>query len=86
MAAEPMLKVTLPNLADDELVNRTNDSFVLWMKSKVPWQVKKILRQDLVQYRSDFNQLAFRVYIVSRMIQILGDDAMVSKKLLNADT
>ncbi len=71
---------------DDELVNRTNDSFVLWMKSKVPWQVKKILRQDLVQYRSDFNQLAFRVYIVSRMIQILGDDAMVSKKLLNADT
>lgn len=60
---------------DDELVNRTNDSFVLWMKSQVPWRLKKMLRQDIVQYRSDFNQLAFRVFIVSRMKRMLTSDA-----------
>lgn len=64
---------------DDELVNRTNDSFVLWMKSQVPWRLKKILRQDIVQYRSDFNQLAFRVFIVSRMKRMLTADAKEGK-------
>lgn len=64
---------------DDDIVNRTNDSLILWLKSQVPWQLKKKLRQDLIQYRSDFNQLAFRTYMVSRMIRLLKEDSQVLK-------
>lgn len=61
---------------DDELINRTNNSLAVWFKSKVPWQLKKMLRRDFVRYQSDFNQLAFRIFIISRMKQLLESDAV----------
>jgi len=64
---------------DDELINRTNNSLVVWFKSKVPWQLKKKLRRDLVRYRSDFNQLAFRIFIISRMKRMLESDASANR-------
>jgi len=58
---------------------------MLWVKSKVPWQVKKLLRQDLVQYRSDFNQLAFRAYMVSRIKRMFQADTLIRSKMLKVD-
>jgi hypothetical protein len=56
-------------------VNSTNDGFSLWLKSHIPWKLKKFLRRDLIKYQADFNQLAFRAVIISKMYAILEDDA-----------
>jgi asparagine synthetase B (glutamine-hydrolysing) len=59
----------------DKYVNSTNDGFSLWLKSHIPWKLKKFLRRDLIKYQADFNQLAFRAVIISKMYAILEDDA-----------
>jgi hypothetical protein len=56
-------------------VNSTNDGFSLWLKSHIPWKLKKLLRRDLIKYQADFNQLAFRAVIISKMYTILEEDA-----------
>lgn len=66
---------------DDNLINRTNNSFKLMLKSVIPWQLKKILRRDLVKYQGDFNQLAFRAAIVTRMHRLLKNDTESFKKI-----
>ena len=65
---------------EDDLVNKTNNSVALWLKSAVPWKLKKMLRKDLVKYHGDFNQLAFRAVIVTRMHRILAQDAAALNK------
>ena len=65
---------------EDDLVNKTNNSVALWLKSAVPWKLKKMLRKDLVKYHGDFNQLAFRAVIVTRMHRILAQDAAALSK------
>ena len=64
---------------DDGLMSRTNDSLWVWLQANVPWQLKKMLRRDIFQYRSDFNQLAFRVLIVSRMMSLFESDSVSYK-------
>jgi len=59
----------------DKHVNSTNDGFSLWLKSHIPWKLKKFLRRDLIKYQADFNQLAFRAVIISKMYAILEEDA-----------
>ncbi len=75
---------------DDDLVNKTNNTMGLWVKSAIPWKLKKIIRKDLVKYSGDFNQLAFRAVICTRMHRLLNQDAnalnkntAVNKMLIN---
>ncbi len=67
----------LPNhlFVDDNLINKTNSSFKLLLKSAIPWQLKKLLRRDLLGYHGDFNQLAFRAAIITRMHRLLKTDS-----------
>jgi len=60
---------------DDKFVNETNDGFALWVKSQIPWKLKKIIRRDLIKYKADFNQLAFRATIAVKMQEIFRSDA-----------
>ncbi len=60
---------------NDSLVNVTNTGYALWLKAYVPWQLKKLLRRDLFKYKADFNQLAFRAVIATRMQRMLKEDA-----------
>ncbi len=71
---------------NDNLVNVTNTGYALTLKAFVPWQLKKLLRRDLIKYKADFNQLAFRAVIATRMQRMLKEDALVfstSKTLSN---
>lgn len=60
---------------DDSLVNSTNNTLAAWIKLHTPWQIKKVLRRDLIKYKADFNQLAFRLVIISRINKLFADDA-----------
>lgn len=68
---------------DDGLMSRTNDSLWVWLQANVPWQLKKMIRRDILQYRSDFNQLAFRVLIISRMRSLFESDSASDRTDLN---
>jgi hypothetical protein len=65
---------------DDSLVNVTNNTMAAWVKTHTPWQLKKLLRRDLIRYKADFNQLAFRVVLSSRMTHKLNEDALALQK------
>ena len=67
---------------NDNLVNVTNTGYGLWLKAYIPWQLKKLLRRDLIKYKADFNQLAFRAVISTRMQRMLNEDA----SLFNSNT
>lgn len=60
-------------VVNDQLVNATNRNFAVLLKIYTPWQLKKLLRRDLIGYRGDFNQLAFRAIIVSRMVRLMSE-------------
>ncbi len=78
---EQLLKWIPENLfVDDDLVNKTNNTMALWLRSAIPWKLKKILRKDLVKYHGDLNQLVFRAVIASRMQRILNTDAAALSK------
>ncbi len=64
---------------NDNLVNVTNKGYGLWLKAYIPWQLKKLLRRDLIKYKADFNQLAFRAVISTRMQRMLKEDASLFK-------
>lgn len=56
---------------NDDLINRTTTDRSLWLRSKIPWQLKKVLRRDLMKYKANFNQLAFRATIAIGMQRIM---------------
>jgi asparagine synthetase B (glutamine-hydrolysing) len=70
------IKWTQSNLiVDDKRINSIEDDWLLWFKQQIPWRIKKLLRKDFIKYSADFNQLAFRIVIITRMHRLLKSDA-----------
>lgn len=62
-------------IVDDKRINSIEDDWLLWFKQQIPWRIKKLLRRDFIKYSADFNQLAFRIVIITRMHRLLKSDA-----------
>lgn len=60
---------------DDNQINAIKDNWLIWFKQHIPWRVKKMLRKDFIKYAADFNQLAFRSVIITRMNRTLKSNA-----------
>jgi hypothetical protein len=62
-------------IVDDKRINSIEGDWLLWFKQQIPWRIKKLLRRDFIKYSADFNQLAFRIVIITRMHRLLKSDA-----------
>ncbi|HOS49035.1 MAG TPA: hypothetical protein PLG57_10385, partial [Bacteroidia bacterium] len=57
---------------DDHQINSINNNSTVWFKNQIPWRIKKLIRKELIKYSADFNQLAFRSVIITRMHRMMN--------------
>ncbi|HQK98625.1 MAG TPA: hypothetical protein PLH61_11430, partial [Bacteroidia bacterium] len=57
---------------DDHQINSINNNWTVWFKNQIPWRIKKLIRKELIKYSADFNQLAFRSVIITRMHRMMN--------------
>lgn len=62
---------------DDHQINSIKNNWSVWFKHQIPWRVKKIIRKEFIKYSADFNQLAFRSVIITRMHRMMNEESQL---------
>jgi hypothetical protein len=62
---------------DDHQINSIKNNWSVWFKHQIPWRVKKMIRKEFIKYSADFNQLAFRSVIITRMHRMMNEEAQL---------
>ena len=76
-----MVKAIVPNLKTSEYAAyQVESDWKIRMKSLLPFRVKKLLRRSILRYELDYNQLAFRNYLILKVNQKYSADSLALGK------
>lgn len=75
LLSDELVDLILTGMEVASVAARTHDKQPRQLKSLVPWRLRRWLRATVMKVHLDWNTLAFRAYMTTKMHRILAEDA-----------